>query len=303
MCEGRWLDTHVHVSNVSPEGEYRPGMLEGLLEVLDGADADLRFLMSCDVPWVRRIRDDPKAMGEANRTIYDLCRRAPNRLYGSCTVNPNYLNESLRTMEECFGQWGFVQLGEMLQYGMNYRMDSDRTERVVRVAVEAGVPVQVHISTSNRGTHVSTFGDDQLHDLFGLVHRLPEGRYVLAHMVGEADGNPPVADGYLEIIERQFGEFPDNFWVEIRDFNSPGVASALSRVPSTRLLAGTDWTTRVGPPFLPYGVIFGVQRAEDNPYPPCVASMIEFLTQATASDAAVSQIAFQNASDLYDLEA
>jgi chromosome segregation protein len=57
---------------------------------------------------------------------------------------------------------------------------------------------------------------------------------------------------------------PDNFWVEIRDFDSPGVRSALARVRADRLLAGTDWVTRVGPPFLPYGCIFGVQRAEDN---------------------------------------
>jgi hypothetical protein len=47
--------------------------------------------------------------------------RAPNRLYGSCTVNPNHLQESLRVMDRCFGEWAFVQLGEMLQYAMGFR--------------------------------------------------------------------------------------------------------------------------------------------------------------------------------------
>jgi len=302
MPESVWIDTHVHVSDVGPDGQPRTGVAQGLREVLDRETVELRFIMSCDTPWQGLIKQQPDAMAQANRMVYEMARQAPGRLYGSCTVNPNFLDESLRVMEKCFGQWGFVQLGEMLQYAMDYRMDSDATERLVRVAVEAGVPVQVHISTSNRGTHTSTFGDEQLYDLFGLVHRIPEGRYVLAHMVGEPDDNPPVVEGYLDIIEGEFGKFPDNFWVEIRDFNSPGVATALARVPSERLLAGTDWTTRIGPPFLPYGVIFGVQRAEDNPYPPSIAWMIKFLKQAGATDAVVRQIAFENAAALYGLE-
>jgi hypothetical protein len=66
-------------------------------------------------------------------------------------------------------------------------------------------------------------------------------------------------------------------------------------VPRTQLLAGTDWVTRVGPPFLPYGVIFGVQKAEENPYPPGVGSMVRFLREAGADEETVDLIGSGNA--------
>jgi len=303
MSRGLWLDTHIHVSNIAPGGQVRRRMLEDLLEVLDRSDADLRFVISCDTPWPQKMRTDAQALHDGNRMICDLVRGAPGRLYGSCTVNPHFLDQSLRIMETCFGEWGFVQLGEMLQYAMNYKMNSGPVERMVRMAVEVGVPVQVHVSTSNRMDGPSSFGLEQLEDLFGLVQRVPEAHYILAHAVGMPDADPPVVDKYLEAVEGEFGRFPEIFWVEIRDFNSPGVASVIERVPSTHLLAGTDWTTRVGPPFLPYGMIFGAERAEDNPYTPNVASMVGFLRDAGATEEAISQIAFRNAASLYSLGA
>jgi len=298
MSKRPWLDTHVHVSAFGPKGERRERLLEDLLGLLDRTDADLRLVVSPDGPEMDRIGRDPEGILESARFIRDLVRRAPGRLYGSCCVNPNFLDASLRTMEACFGEWGFVQLGEMLQYMMNYTMDSDATERVVRRAAEFGVPVQVHISTSNRMSHASSHGMDQLRDLFGLVDRVPEAHYILAHAVGMPDDGPPVVDQYLDAIEERFGDWPGDFWMEIRDFDSPGVRSALARVPATRLIAGTDWTTRTGPPFLPYGTIFGVTRAEDNLYPPSIASIVAFLKKAGADDETVDRIACRNAAEL-----
>ncbi|MFC1806120.1 amidohydrolase family protein [Planctomycetota bacterium] len=296
-----WLDTHIHVSAVGRDGQRRERLLDDLLEVLDRCDADLRFVLSPDGAELRRSINEPKGVHAANRFIHDLVREAPGRLYGSCNVNPHFLDESIRTMEVCFGEWGFVQLGEMLQYMMRYAMDSDAVERLVRLAVSFDVPVQVHLSTSNAMSHASSHGLDQLRDLFGCVERVPEAKYILAHAVGMPD-DPPVVDQYLDVIERELGGWPDTFWMEIRDFDSPGVASALARVPTTRLIAGTDWTTRVGPPFLPYGTIFGVSRAEENPYPPSVAAMVGFLKRAGASDEDADGIAFRNAAELLGIE-
>ena len=141
-------------------------------------------------------------------------------------------------------------------------------------------------------------GMEHLTDLFGAAARVPEAKYILAHAVGTPKDNPPVVDGYLDAIEERYGKFPDNFWVEIRDFDSPGVRSVLNRVPENRILAGTDWTTRVGPPFLPYGTIFGVEKAEDNPYPPGMDAMVDFLRKAGASSTTIEKIGFENAAEL-----
>ena len=296
-----WLDTHIHVSDIGPGGSVREDLAGDLVAVLDQSEADLRFLISCDGPLTVRIREEPAAMRDVNGLIRDLCAAAPGRLHGSCTVNPHFLDEALECMDICIGEWGFPQLGEMLQYIMDYRMDSPEVVALTRRAVELDVPVQVHISTSNRGTHPSSFGHEQLRDLFGLVHRVPEARYVLAHLVGCPDDDPPVVDGYLAAIEREFGSFPRSFWVEIRDFDSPGARSALERVPTDRLVAGTDWTTRIGPPFLPYGVIFGVTEPGDNPYPPSVASLAGFLRGHGADQETIRRIGFANAAELYGI--
>ncbi len=296
-----WLDTHVHVSDTGRDGEHRPRLLEDLLDVLDREEADLRFVICPDGAWLSRIASEPESIMEGNRFIHDLVTRAPGRLYGACMVNPNFVDESLQAMDVCFGEWGFVQLGEMLQYMMDYDMDSPEAERVVRKAVEFDVPVQVHVSTAYPMQHNSTFGLAQLEDLCRLADRVPEAKYILAHAVGMPDDDPPVVDAYLDFIEGRYGEFPANFWVEIRDFDSPGVRSALDRVPLEKLIAGTDWVTRVGPPFLPYGVVFQVTRPEDNPYPPCIDSLIGFLKDAGLDDDAIALIGSGNAMALLGL--
>lgn len=304
MAGRLWIDTHTHVSNYNADGTERKHLVKELVAVLDreGPESDLRLLISPDGAELFVMGEAEGGTRAGNEFIYDVVKQAPGRLYGSCMVNPIYLDEALATMDLCLGLWGFVQLGEMLQYMMGYDMYSDEVVALVKRAQEFEVPVQVHISTSNRGAHPSSFGIAQLEDLSRLVEKVPGARYILGHAVGMPDDNPPVVDAYLDFIDQRFGCFPENFWLEIRDFNSPGVRSVLQRVPPDHLLAGTDWTTRVGPPFLPYGVIFGVEKAEDNPYPPGVPGMVACLRQAGASEEVIEMIASGNARELYKLQ-
>lgn len=292
----QWIDTHIHVSDYGPGSTERGDILEDLLEVPDRSGADLRFVISPDVPRTGQMMQDGSMILEANRFIYDLVRRAPHRLYGSCMINPNFLDDSLKAIQICFQEWGFVQMGEMVQYMMKYRMDTDAAEKPARLAVQFDVPIQVHLSTSGRtGDGPMGSGMEQLADFFGIVERVPDAKYILAHAVG-TQTEPPVVDGYLDAIEERYGKIPDNFWFEIRDFSSPGVRSALRRVSTDRIIAGTDWTTRVGPPFLPYGMVFG--KIEDNPYPPYIDAMIGFLRQEGASEQEIEKIGFGNAAKL-----
>ena len=291
-----WIDTHVHVDNQNKDGSLRPNLLNELLRVLDEFGADLRLVMSPDGRWMDLARNEPDGAHRANEFIHGLTIGARDRLYGSCFINPNFPDESLKTMEICFEQWGFVQLGEMLQYMLGFRMAGDAACRLVRRAAEYGVPVQVHISTSNTRTHPSSFGREQLLDLFECVQHVPEAKYILAHAVGGAKDNPPVVEEYLDLIEKEYGRWPENFWMEIADFRSPGVKLALKRVPVSRLISGTDWNTRVGPPFLPYGVVFGATERHAGDYG--AAALMKWLRSAGADDDAVRCIGFQNAAEL-----
>lgn len=298
----KWVDLHVHVSDRGADGAARGRLLVDLLETLDASGADLRFVVSPDGHWLGEIRDDPDGARRANQFIHDLVRRAPGRLFGACMVNPNYLDESLGIMEECFERRGFAMFGEMLQYMFGFRMDGQASERLVRQAAEYGVPTQVHISTSHARTHPSTFGREQLAELLRLAERVPEARYILAHAVGGMHGERAVFDEYADMVEGRFGGWPGNFWVEIAQFHTAALKSALRRVPHNRLVAGTDWTTRVGPPFLPYGSVFGLKGGEPNPYPPSVGALAGFLRDAGADEASVQAIAWGNAAELLGLE-
>lgn len=301
-----WIDTHIHVSDIGREGEKRERMLEDLLSLLDRCDADLKFVVSCDGPYLGRIANDPEQMMPSNRMIYDLVREAPGRLYGACMINPNFLDESLRVMKVCFEEWGFVMLGEMLQYSMGYRMDSDAAEKTVRLAVHYDVPVQVHLGTywvkTDRGS--SSDGMDHMRDLLLAADRVPEAKYILAHAIGcgPSPAYVPWADMFIDTIQGVFEEYPENMWIEIRDFHCKALKRTVADVPANRLLAGTDWTTRVGPPFQTYGTMFDVKE-EDNPFPPGVASFVKFLEDAGASEDDVERIAFGNAKELFKIEA
>src|SRR5262245_52692070 len=298
-----WIDTHVHVSDVGRDGSRREHLLADLLDVLDRCDADLRFVISCDFPYSSDMDRDPDQILAGNRLIYDLVRHAPDRLYGSCTVNPNFLAQSIDVMKRCFAEWGFVQLGEMLQYMMHYRMDSDATEQLVRLAVEYDVPVQVHLGTYwHKRYEGSVDGMDHMRDLLRAADRVPEAKFVLAHAIGCGPTREYVswASMFLDTLGSLFDEYPRNFWVEIRDFQSPALARAVREVPPDRLLAGTDWTSRIGPPFQRYGTMFDVMEG-DNPFPPKVTSFVQFLRDAGTSDEAIARIGFENARDLLKL--
>ena len=299
----RWLDAHIHVSNMDADRTQRGDILAPLLAVLDASGTDLGLVLSADFPWPSLMIEDATMVGAANEFINDLVQRAPGRLYGAFTPNPHFLDESLETMELAFEEWGFVMIGEMVQYILNYMMNSDEVVTIAERGVEYDVPMQVHISTSNAGPQgqFEDGGTGQLEDLFGLVEQVPEAKYILAHFIGMDTDDPPVVDGYLDQIEAHFGQFPDNFWAEIRDFNSPGVRTALERIPTDHLIAGTDWVTRVGPPFLPYGMIFGHNCAAENPYPPSVAKMADLLRDAGATDQEIEDIAFNNLARLLKL--
>ena len=303
MTPEKWIDTHIHVSDVGSDGSRRENLLQDLLQVLDAEEADLRLVVSPDANWCSVCRDEPDGCRRANEFIRGLVRRAPDRLYGSCIVNPNFVDESIQTMETCFEEWGFVQLGEMLQYMFHFRMDSAPSARLVRAAADYDVPVQVHVSTSNSAQGGFSGGIEELEDLFGCVERVPEAKYILAHAVGTEQADPTVIDIYIDRIEKEFGRWPANFWAEIRDFSSPGLRSALQRIPNGRLIVGTDWTTRVGPPFMPYGMIFAVASADENPYPPCIASMVHLMDEAGATAKVVAQVGFGNAAELLRIRA
>jgi len=289
MALPRWVDTHIHVSRFGKDGSTRERLATDLVAVLDGSGGDLRLVCSCDLPEVGRMREDATWVLEANRTVYELTQAAPGRLFGACMVNPHFLRESMEAVETCFGQWGFVLFGEMLQYIMQYDPAGTESAALVRRCAELGVPVQLHVSTNTEK------GVEHFEGLVRMARAVPEAKVILAHALGGA------MSGYYIDQVQSCGIALERLWLEVRDFNHvEALRRALGELGADRLIAGTDWTTRVGPPFQPYGTIFNVAEA-DNPFPPSVASLVGFLREAGATDDEVEQVAWRNADALLGL--
>ena len=297
-----WIDTHIHVSDLNRDGTRRGNMLAALLGVLDRSGHDLQFVISPDGSYLSDIGRDAEGMVRANEMVHELVRQAPGRLWGSLMVNPNIPDETLRLMDRAFAEWGFVQLGEMLQYSHGYVMDSDATERVVRHAVACDVPVQVHIGTYY-GLHSGTTseaGMEQLADLVRCYERVPEAKYILAHAIGCGPSGEyiPWANMVLDTLAMHFPSYPDNLWIEIRDFQCPALPRTVAEVPAGRLLAGTDWTTRIGPPFQSYGTMFDVAE-DENPFTPGIGAFVGFMEAAGATAEGIEKVGSSNARELY----
>jgi len=300
-----WIDNHIHVSDSGPDGKKRERMPEDLLEVLDNCDADLRFIISNDGRDVSAMTKDPLAIMTGNRLIHDLCRRAPKRLFGSCTINANFPDESMDAMKACFEEWGFVQFGEMLPYIHKYRLTDASSEKLIKQAAKYNVPVQIHLGTwwcNNARPGDSMDGMNQFADILEVMKRVPEANYILAHAIGDSGPTPGCvswADMYLDTL-KLYPEFPGNLWVEIANFSCPALKRTIKEVPVNKLISGTDWTTRIGPPFQPYGTMFGM-KLKDNPFPPGIESFAGFLRKAGASKDDIEKIGYRNAQELFKL--
>ena len=299
-----WLDTHCHVCSTTANGDERPGFARHLLNVLDNDPNDLRMVICPDSHWMGWIRRDPDGMRAAAKGTRAVAGLAPGRLYGALMPNPHFPDDSLRLMDECFGKWGFVMMGEMMQYTMGYRLVDPDCLRLLRHAAQLRVPVMSHVATFDVKQNQMT-GTGQLLDLCEAAVRVPEVRLIAGHFVGMAESGPTWVEHYLDVIDKRFGCWPRNLWAEIRDFGSPGLKPALERIPLDRLVSGTDWTTRGTPPLRPYATLFdcmlnGVPEPYDEPA--STWQFIHFLQQAGLTPPQVRAIAYENAAALLRLD-
>ena len=299
-----WIDTHIHLCDYDRNWKKRDHFLEALGQLLDSSDADLKLIASPDGLYNQKAITEPSYILKQNQFIHEVCQEFPGRVYGTCFITPNAYEESLQAINTCFGEWGFVMLGEMLGYMMNFRLTDDNCIKLMRRATEFDVPIQVHLGTyvlmKEYAANSSMDGIQQFAELIRCNELLPNAKWIMAHAIGRAPDPQfiPWANMFLDILQGHYGGLPENFWIEIRDFYCSALPRLLREVPHDKLLAGTDWTTRIGPPFAPYGTCFEATQGQPTPYDPSIAVFIDYLKQAGANDKTIEMIAHLNAEKL-----
>ncbi len=81
-----------------------------------------------------------------NREVAQYVEKYKGRFLGACVVNPLFIDEALREIEDCRRQYGFVWVGELCNYTVPYKYTIREFESLVSQVVKLGMVLDVHTS-------------------------------------------------------------------------------------------------------------------------------------------------------------
>ena len=80
-----------------------------------------------------------------NREVARYVEKYKGRFVGACVVNPLFIDESLREIEECHKQFGFVWVGELCNYtGVPYEYTIKNFQLLVEQVTKLNMVLDVH---------------------------------------------------------------------------------------------------------------------------------------------------------------
>ncbi len=114
-----------------------------------------------------------------NREVARYVEKYKGRLLGACVVNPLFIDESLREIEECHKQFGFVWVGELCNYTVPYQYTIKEFELLVEQVVKLNMVLDVHTG---------------LREMEYIIQKFPKATIVFPHFTDE--------HGYNSIFKR-----------------------------------------------------------------------------------------------------
>ena len=86
----------------------------------------------------------PEEFIAGNREVARYVEKYKGRFLGACVVNPQYIEESLREIEYCRNQLGFVWVGELCNYMVPYLYSIREFEMLVEQCVKLNMVLALH---------------------------------------------------------------------------------------------------------------------------------------------------------------
>lgn len=83
-----------------------------------------------------------------NREVARYVEKYKGRFLGACVVNPLFIDESLREIEDCHKQLGFVWVGELCNYMAPFEYTIKEFELLVQQVVKMNMVLDVHTELS-----------------------------------------------------------------------------------------------------------------------------------------------------------
>jgi uncharacterized protein len=123
---------------------------------------------------------EPEEFIAGNREVARYVEKYKGRFIGACVVNPLYIEESLREIEDCHDQFGFVWVGELCNYMVPYLYSIREFEMLVEQVVKLNMVLALHTEQGeleyvaqkfpNATIAFAHFGDDhEYEDIFRRI--------------------------------------------------------------------------------------------------------------------------------------
>lgn len=101
-----------------------------------------------------------------NREVARYVDKYKGRFLGACVVNPLFIDEALREIEECRKQFGFVWVGELCNYMAPYQYTIKEFELLVKQVVKLNMVLDVHTD---------------LEEMEYIIQKFPQATIVFPH--------------------------------------------------------------------------------------------------------------------------
>jgi predicted TIM-barrel fold metal-dependent hydrolase len=166
---------------------------------------------------------DPANFIAGNREVAHFAEQHKGRFHASCIVNPLFIEESLREMEECRKQLGMVWMGELCNYLSGYEYTIPQFQRLVEQAVKLRMIVQLH-----------TEGDEMQY----VMEKYPSATLVFAHF-----GDDKEYDHIFRRIDLVAAH--PNCYLDTSGYGHDRVGVleyAVQKIGPDRILFGSDFT-------------------------------------------------------------
>jgi predicted TIM-barrel fold metal-dependent hydrolase len=118
-----------------------------------------------------------------NRWFIDWVQAHPDRLLGFATVQPNSGQRGLDNVRRALDS-GLCGLGELLPQAQHFSFQDENWSRLVALATERKVPINLHVTDPLGYTPGSTTKPTPLEDFIQLARTFPDTNFILAHWGG-----------------------------------------------------------------------------------------------------------------------
>ena len=169
-----------------------------------------------------------------NRWYAGWTRAHPDRLLAFATVQPNSGARGWDDVRRALDA-GFCGLGELLPQAQGFSFEDDRWARLVALAVECDVPINLHVSSAvaaNASSKATPFDD-----FVRLVKRFPAATFILAHW----GGGLPFFFEYKASLRRAFQNVYFDTSASSLIFDRNVFRRVVDLAGADRVLFGTDY--------------------------------------------------------------